>query len=131
MVGTNYGIGLIANSHASTTVTGTAYVGGLVGENQGTIRNSYATGTVNGYFFVGGLVGNNEALATIDNSYATGAVTGSMGGEQVGGLVGSNSGALSNSFYNVDQVEIDGTHQMTAAASTMRSTRIGSITTRL
>ncbi len=68
---------------------------------------------MNGYFFVGGLVGNNEALATIDTSYATGAVSGSMGGKQVGGLVGSNAGALSNSFYDVDQVEINGGHEMT------------------
>jgi filamentous hemagglutinin family protein len=113
LVGTNYGAGVIDNSHASTNVTGTADVGGLVGDNQGAIRNSYATGSVYGLFYVGGLLGNNEALATIDTSYSTGAVTSSAGGEQVGGLVGSNAGALSNSFYDVDQVQINGSHQMT------------------
>jgi len=37
---------------------GATYVGGLVGENEGTVSESYTTGTVNGDSEVGGLVGD-------------------------------------------------------------------------
>ncbi|MGA2191738.1 MAG: GLUG motif-containing protein [Steroidobacteraceae bacterium] len=78
-------------------ISGYEYVGGLVGYNSGSIFNSYATyGTTGGSFDVGGLVGSN--YGTINNSYATGSVSGN-GGENVGGLVGYNSGgAISNSY---------------------------------
>jgi hypothetical protein len=74
-------------------ITGTYYVGGLVGINHGcTISSCYATGTVSGVYGVGGLVGENYS-GTIMACYATGSVSGSGG--CVGGLVGINSGPVS------------------------------------
>ena len=104
-------------------VTGSSYVGGLVGWNEeGTVSNSYATGSVEGSNEVGGLVGQNSS-GTVSNSYATSAVTstgGSVGGlvgysfestvsgsyatgsvtggRLVGGLVGRSKGGISNSY---------------------------------
>ena len=53
------------------------YVGGIVGQNEGTLENSYAVGyvmvTVPGSAYAGGIVGNN--LNTIFNCYAAGNVT--------------------------------------------------------
>jgi trimeric autotransporter adhesin len=108
-------VGLVGGS-----VTGSEYVGDLVGANRGAISNSYATGTVNGqpytyntytthcgWFgctvtatphivnaaFVGGLAGYNTG--TISNSYATGSVNeinsaSQYGNSEFGGLVGRN-----------------------------------------
>ena len=75
--------------------TSGAYVGGLVGWNNGTISDCYATGVVTGGDDVGGLVGFNWH-GTISNCYATGAVT---GGNNLGGLVGENVfGTISNCY---------------------------------
>jgi filamentous hemagglutinin family protein len=86
LVGYNNG-GSISSSHASGSVSGASYVGGLVGANYGSISNSYASGNVSGVSYIGGLVGSNYGSISI--SYATGNVTGS--GTTVGGLVGSNT----------------------------------------
>ena len=91
--GTIRDIGLIGGS-----VTGSWYVGGLVGDNNnGTITNAYASGAVSGPgSYVGGLVGANDA-GTITNAYATGAV--SRAGSYVGGLVGRNHyGTITNAY---------------------------------
>jgi hypothetical protein len=61
-----------------------SFVGGLVGDNDGSISNSYSTGTVRGDSRIGGLVGLNSG--NINNSYSTGVVSGYS---SVGGLVGS------------------------------------------
>jgi hypothetical protein len=92
-----YLAGAIDNSYATGDVTGNDNVGGLVGVSQGTITNSlYATGDVTGSGeYIGGLVGWLEAGAIISNSYAkTGTVYGT---NNVGGLVGSSAGAITNS----------------------------------
>ena len=102
LVGVNSGT--INNSYAATAVSGSAgsaYVGGLVGDNLGgTITNSYATGTVSGGAgsqYVGGLAGQNDVGGTISDSYATGSVSGSS---YVGGFVGQNfaNGAIDQSY---------------------------------
>ena len=77
-------------------VSGSSYVGGLVGRNDGTITNCYSTGNVTGSNYVGGLVGRNYVSGTITNCYSTGNVTGSG---SVGGLVGYNGyGAITNCY---------------------------------
>ncbi|TAN67448.1 MAG: filamentous hemagglutinin N-terminal domain-containing protein, partial [Methylobacter sp.] len=88
----------ISNSHASGSVSGTAAVGGLIGQNYSAITSSYANVDVTGVDFnsqdavyvsdIGGLAGAHQG--TITNSYATGNVTGSAG--NVGGLVGATCG---------------------------------------
>ncbi len=93
-------VGLINGS-----ITGSNYVGGLVGEADSTvIGNSYNSGTAavtgNGNN-TGGLVGYAQDT-TISSSYNTGAVTGygdSTGG-LVGQLVGYNTTAVIDSSYN-------------------------------
>ena len=107
-----YNYGTISNAYATGNVSArssavaSAYAGGLVGYNSGSINNAYATGevTTNAYsnskLFLGGLVGANSTTGTITNAHATGnAKTNSGdGGLQayVGGLVGSNAGAITN-----------------------------------
>jgi filamentous hemagglutinin family protein len=92
LVGYNAG-GDIMFAHAIGSVTSTGVcAGGLVGisDTSGTIEDSYATGNVSGTANVGGLVGQNTS-ATISRTYATGSATGS--GNIVGGLVGQHNGA--------------------------------------
>ena len=78
-------------------VTGSEYVGGLVGYNEGTISDSSVAGTVSGYSFVGGLAGYNLS-GTISNCSSTAAVTGGDTSAYLGGLVGYSDGTISNSF---------------------------------
>ena len=96
LVGANHA-GTITASYATGAVTSSAArVGGLVGVNEadGAITLSYATGRVTGSGNdVGGLVGANQAGSLIIGSYATGTVSG-RGDTGVGGLVGTNDGAI-------------------------------------
>ncbi|WP_080835080.1 InlB B-repeat-containing protein [Cohnella massiliensis] len=96
--------GTVQTSYATSGVNGTiSMTGGLVGWNDGgTVRDSYATGRVNGGASpngTGGLIGRNAGL--VQTSYAMGGVTGT--GEQVGGLIGSNTGGtVTDSYYDQD-----------------------------
>jgi hypothetical protein len=111
--------GIIENIGVTATVTGYTCVGGLVGEmginsavDYGTVRNCYATGSVTGDGLVGGLVGVTWK-AVVSNSYYTGSVNGD---EWVSGLVGRSFGDVSNSFYNYDEVLINGENIITIGA---------------
>jgi flagellin-like protein len=90
--------GTVSNSYSTGNVTGESYLGGLVGSNDGTVSNSYSTGNVTGDIMVGGLVGGN--YGTVSNSYSTGNVSG--GEYYVGGLVGENGGTVSNSYWDTE-----------------------------
>jgi len=106
--------GIIKNvGVVNVTVIGCESVGGLLGENiYGTMSNCYATGNVTGEHYVGGLVGYNRG--TVSNSYSTGSVTGN---NYVGGLLGENIyGTVSNSYYNYDEVLINGEKIITIGA---------------
>ena len=124
LIGRNYGSS--SSSHTTTTVDGGHYfVGGLAGYNNGSISGCYAAGNVDGYGYVGGLIGYSQLSSisnvfatasvygldnfvgglvgynyrgTINNAYATGAVTGSEMLANAGGLVGYNSGTISNTY---------------------------------
>ena len=121
VTGVDYGIGglvgqnsgNVSNCHATSSVTGVDYgIGGLLGENWGTVSNSYATGNVTGNSHVGGLMGDN--WGTVSNSYSIGNVTGN---HHVGGLAGENCfGTVSNSYYNYDEVLINGENIITIGA---------------
>ncbi|MDA9285602.1 filamentous hemagglutinin N-terminal domain-containing protein, partial [Pseudomonadales bacterium] len=88
----------IYDSYATGNVTSTSsYVGGLTGTLK-VADNAYATGTVSGSSYVGGFVGEQQGGGTVSDSYATGAVT--SNGSQVGGFAGRANGAISNSFAN-------------------------------
>ncbi|GAH64732.1 unnamed protein product, partial [marine sediment metagenome] len=64
----------------SGAITGNIYVGGLVGQNNGTITNSFSGASVSGYRYSGGLAGYN-AGGVIQFSYATGDVTNTLRGQ--------------------------------------------------
>ena len=122
LVGTNSSSGVIAGSHATASVTGTAsanpseaHTGGLVGKNAGIIRESYATGIVTGegYNF-GGLVGFSTDRGAITASFATGSVDGD--GHYIGGLVGQNAGAVT-AVYAAGSVNGSGPVALTNAGA--------------
>lgn len=126
LAGQNYGGSIIRSSAAVDVTAGSNYIGGLVGENSGPITDTYATGDVIGFGHVGGLVGYNSdwyAVATILRSHAHGNVSGpdragglvgrniqssialsfatgdvTNSGNATGGLVGENSGPISDSY---------------------------------
>jgi len=114
LLGANYE-GTVSDCYATGSVTGNLLSGGLVGENQGTVSNCYATGSVTGSGeygeMVGGLVGDNSG--TVSNSYSTGDVTGQS---VVGGLMGVGWGNVHNSYYNYDEVLINGENTITLGA---------------
>ncbi len=73
------------------------YAGGLVGHNNGQVIRSHASGTVSGSTYGGGLVGQNYDNGTITNCYATGAASGNY---TSGGLVGKNYSTVNYSYAN-------------------------------
>ena len=124
LVGGKYGSNnpnlVISDSVASGSVTGDSNVGGLIGSSSyTTISSSHAAGRVSGTSNVGGLVGYlsggynlvNGDTASITGSYATGNVSGST---EVNGLIGYSNAVIpniSNSYYNIDTVLINGEHR--------------------
>ena len=97
-----YARGLVlSESYTTTAVTGDRSVGGLIGSmDDGEIRDSYATGPVSGTGTdgrVGGLIGNKVAGQVLQ-SYAAGSVSSFAGPS--GGLLGVNTGTVSESYYD-------------------------------
>ena len=82
-------------------LSGSEYVGGVVGYSRSTVSDCYNTGSVSGSEYVGGVVGRNDD-GTVSNSYNTG----SVGGEHyVGGVAGINTdGGCSSNCYNAGSV---------------------------
>ena len=79
----------IQNCYASGYVSaaGASAVGGFIGSlSNSVVSSSYSSGNVSGTAWVGGLVGNLASQAVVENSYATGNVTGTR--HSTGGLVG-------------------------------------------
>lgn len=106
-----YNTGVVTGSFSTGTTNGYGgteserpIVGGLVGFNVGgTISNSYSKGKVAGGYGagIGGLIGYNSG-GLVNDAYSTGAVV-DLGAETLGGLIGydgSNSGAVSNSYWD-------------------------------
>jgi hypothetical protein len=97
--------GIIKNlGIANLNVVGYIYVGGLVGQNNGTITNCYSDGSVRGTGErIGGLVGENH-YGTITSCYSEGSVSGGSSGVRVGGLVGYNNNSTIKSCYSISSV---------------------------
>jgi hypothetical protein len=103
-----YNSGTIINSGVSGTITGAGHtIGGLVGNNRGRIENSHSnvrvsgggSGTLGSGGGQGGLVGTNSSDGEIFSSYATGDVSATDEGTiYIGGLAGTNSGRIQNSY---------------------------------
>ena len=89
--------GTIENCSVSGSVSGTAYVGGVVGVQWfGSITGCSSSATVKGMGDVGGVAGQTNAGATLTACYATGNVTLEIAPKKNiagGGLVGMNGGS--------------------------------------
>jgi PGF-CTERM protein len=75
----------------NATVTGSEYVGGLVGFSSAAVKDASVAGTVDGNGSVGGLIGFIQAGAKVARTSAGGSVAGT---ELVGGLVGDSRGTI-------------------------------------
>lgn len=75
-------------------------VGGLVGSNSGSVTNGRNNGTITGTNYVGGMVGNNAENAQLTDLVNDSSA--SITGEQyVGGIAGSNAGTISATDTNL------------------------------
>jgi len=86
LVGDNFGV--VAHVYTTADVSGTLFVGGLVGFHNGSgslIADAWAGGNVTGTGAVGGLVGTTQPGGAVNNVWASGNVTGQ---DSIGGLVG-------------------------------------------
>ena len=92
-----YSDGTIENCSVSGSVSGTVYVGGVVGAQwEGSITGCSSSATVKGMVHVGGVVGQTNGGATLTACYATGNVTLEIDPRKNiagGGLVGMNGGS--------------------------------------
>ena len=98
----SYSDSVIANlGVAESYIYGGLYVGGVVGDNNGTVTNCYNTGSVTGKDYVGGVVGCSDS--TFTNCYNTGIVNGN---DNVGGVVGYNAddGGTVTNCYNTGSI---------------------------
>ena len=88
--------GTIENCSVSGSVSGTVYVGGVVGAQwEGSITGCSSSATVKGMVHVGGVVGHTNGGGTLTACYATGNVTIEIDPIKKiygGGLVGFNGG---------------------------------------
>ncbi|WP_164997230.1 GLUG motif-containing protein [Clostridium minihomine] len=85
---------IISDSYSTAEVIGSSnFIGSLIGQNGGTVTNSYAKGNVSGNSSVGGMVGQNRG--TVTNCYAIGDISGTS---NLGGFVGDNGGKVINSY---------------------------------
>ena len=92
-----YSDGTIENCSVSGSVSGTVYVGGVVGAQiDGSITGCSSSATVKGTVDVGGVAGQTNSSATLTACYATGNVTLEIAPKKNiagGGLVGMNAGS--------------------------------------
>ena len=96
-----------ANLNAEDGDKTSDYVGGLVGDNEGSITNGRNNGEITGNNYVGGLVGKNGAGSTLTNlvNDSAAAITGD---KWVGGIAGSNAGKITASSVDEDGHVIEG-----------------------
>jgi len=107
-----YSWGTIENCSVSGSVSGTVYVGGVVGAQWGgSITGCSSSATVKGMVDVGGVAGQTNSNATMTACYATGNVTleiASQNNIDVGGAVGFNGGSRILACYATGNVTSTG-----------------------
>ena len=110
VVGTSWGT--IENCSVSGSVSGTVYVGGVVGAQiDGSITGCSSSATVKGMVDVGGVAGQTNSSATLTACYATGNVTLEIDPKKNiagGGLVGMNAGSSLLACYATGNVTSTG-----------------------
>ncbi len=94
--------GAIVRSYATGSVSANGTVGGLVGQSFGAIRASWSAVTVydgaTGTSPAGGLTGHNTSSGSVTASWSAGRVVSPT--SPGGGLVGSNDGTVTNSYWD-------------------------------
>lgn len=107
-----YSDGTIENCSVSGSVSGTVYVGGVVGvQIGGSITGCSSSATVKGTVDVGGVAGQTNSSATLTACYATGNVTLEIAPKKNiagGGLVGMNAGSSLLACYATGNVTSTG-----------------------
>ena len=107
-----YSWGTIENCSVSGSVSGTVYVGGVVGAQiGGSITGCSSSATVKGTVDVGGVAGQTNSSATLTACYATGNVIIEMALKKNiagGGLVGMNAGSSLLACYATGNVTSTG-----------------------
>ena len=107
-----YGCGTIENCSVSGSVSGTVYVGGVVGvQIGGSITGCSSSATVKGTVDVGGVAGQTNSSATLTACYATGNVIIEMAPKKNiagGSLVGMNAGSSLLACYATGNVTSTG-----------------------
>ena len=107
-----YSWGTIENCSVSGSVSGTVYVGGVVGvQIGGSITGCSSSATVKGTVDVGGVAGQTNSSATLTACYATGNVTLEIDPKKNiagGGLVGMNAGSSLLACYATGNVTSTG-----------------------
>ena len=107
-----YGWGTIENCSVSGSVSGTVYVGGVVGAQWGgSITGCSSSATVKGTVDVGGVAGQTNSSATLTACYATGNVIIEMDPKKNiagGSLVGMNAGSSLLACYATGNVTSTG-----------------------
>ena len=107
-----YSWGTIENCSVSGSVSGTVYVGGVVGvQIGGSITGCSSSATVKGTVDVGGVAGQTNSSATLTACYATGNVTLEINPKKNiagGGLVGMNAGSSLLACYATGNVTSTG-----------------------
>lgn len=107
-----YSWGTIENCSVSGSVSGTVYVGGVVGAQiDGSITGCSSSATVKGTVDVGGVAGQTNSSATLTACYATGNVTLEIAPKKNiagGGLVGMNAGSSLLACYATGNVTSTG-----------------------
>ena len=110
VVGSSWGT--IENCSVSGSVSGTVYVGGVVGvQIGGSITGCSSSATVKGTVDVGGVAGQTNSNATMTACYATGNVTleiAPINNIDVGGAVGFNGGSRILACYATGNVTSTG-----------------------
>ena len=103
VVGNNTGDVQFVDSLGVTNggATGSSNVGGLIGRNEGNMYSGYNESIVSGKDYVGGIIGTNSQGNTVTNVVNATRVTGDeTNGKYVGGLIGLNSGNVTNGRNN-------------------------------
>ena len=107
-----YSDGTIENCSVSGSVSGTVYVGGVVGAQwNGSITGCSSSATVKGTVYVGGVAGQTNGGATLTACYATGNVIIEIAPKKNisgGGLVGMNAGSSLLACYATGNVTSTG-----------------------
>ena len=107
-----YGWGTIENCSVSGSVSGTVYVGGVVGvQIGGSITGCSSSATVKGMVDVGGVAGQTNSSATLTACYATGNVIIEINPKKNiagGSLVGMNAGSSLLACYATGNVTSTG-----------------------